>query len=96
MKESGSYGRPKNEGTVNERHLKRLLTDYVRYNHEDRTHLGLEGNTRRQDSFHSAGPSDFSRPARRIASPLRSGCLEFDPMAKNHVNKAQRFVWSLH
>jgi transposase InsO family protein len=26
---------------VNERHLKRLLTDYVRYYHEDRTHLGL-------------------------------------------------------
>jgi hypothetical protein len=26
---------------VNERHLKRLLSDYVRYYHEDRTHLGL-------------------------------------------------------
>ncbi|HEY6388481.1 MAG TPA: integrase core domain-containing protein [Candidatus Acidoferrum sp.] len=26
---------------VNERHLKRLLADYVRYYHEDRTHLGL-------------------------------------------------------
>jgi putative transposase len=26
---------------VNERHLKRLLADYVRYFHEDRTHLGL-------------------------------------------------------
>src|SRR5215472_16936225 len=26
---------------VNERHLKRLLFDYVRYHHEDRTHLGL-------------------------------------------------------
>jgi putative transposase len=25
----------------NERHLKRLLSDYVRYYHEDRTHLGL-------------------------------------------------------
>jgi putative transposase len=25
----------------NERHLKRLLTDYVRYYHEDRTHMGL-------------------------------------------------------
>jgi hypothetical protein len=26
---------------VNERHLKRLLSDYVCYYHEDRTHLGL-------------------------------------------------------
>lgn len=26
---------------VNERHLKRLLWDYIRYYHEDRTHLGL-------------------------------------------------------
>jgi hypothetical protein len=28
---------------VNERHLKRLLSEYVRY--EDRTHLGLEKGT---------------------------------------------------
>jgi putative transposase len=27
--------------SVNERHLKRLLSEYVRYYHEDRTHLGL-------------------------------------------------------
>ena len=26
---------------LNEQHLKRLLSDYVRYYHEDRTHLGL-------------------------------------------------------
>jgi len=26
---------------LNERHLKRLLSDYVRYHHEARTHLGL-------------------------------------------------------
>jgi hypothetical protein len=30
---------------LNERHLKRLLSDYVRYHHEDRTHLGLEKGT---------------------------------------------------
>ena len=29
----------------NERHLKRLLADYVRYYHEDRTHLGLQKQT---------------------------------------------------
>jgi hypothetical protein len=26
---------------LNERHLKRLLSDYVSYHHEDRTHVGL-------------------------------------------------------
>jgi len=30
---------------LNERHLKRLLSDYVRYYHEDRTHLGLDKET---------------------------------------------------
>ena len=40
---------------LNERHLKRLLSEYVRYHHEDRTHLGLgkgtpEGRIRSQAS----------------------------------------------
>ena len=30
---------------VNERHLKRLLSEYVRYYHDDRTHLGLSKET---------------------------------------------------
>jgi hypothetical protein len=30
---------------VNIRHLKRLMNKYVRYYHEDRTHLGLEKQT---------------------------------------------------
>lgn len=30
---------------LNERHLKRLMNDYVRYYHDDRTHLGLEKQT---------------------------------------------------
>ena len=30
---------------LNERHLKRLMTAYVRYYHEDRTHLALEKRT---------------------------------------------------
>ena len=30
---------------VNERHLRRLLSEYLRYYHEDRTHLGLEKGT---------------------------------------------------
>jgi putative transposase len=30
---------------LNERHLKRLMTEYVRYYQDDRTHLGLEKQT---------------------------------------------------
>ncbi len=30
---------------LNERHLKRLMADYIRYYHEDRTHLGLDKQT---------------------------------------------------
>jgi len=30
---------------LNERHLKRLMTEYVRYHHDDRTHLALEQGT---------------------------------------------------
>jgi putative transposase len=30
---------------LNEHHLKRLLSEYVRYHHEDRTHLGLQKGT---------------------------------------------------
>jgi hypothetical protein len=30
---------------LNERHLKRLVAEYVRYYHEDRTHLGLDKDT---------------------------------------------------
>jgi transposase InsO family protein len=30
---------------LNERHFKRLMTEYVRYYHDDRTHLGLAKQT---------------------------------------------------
>jgi putative transposase len=30
---------------LNERHLKRLMTEYIRYYHDDRTHLGLAKET---------------------------------------------------
>jgi transposase InsO family protein len=30
---------------LNERHLKRLMSEYVRYYHDDRTHLGLDKDT---------------------------------------------------
>jgi transposase InsO family protein len=30
---------------IDERHLKRLISEYIRHYHEDRTHLGLEKGT---------------------------------------------------
>ena len=30
---------------VNQRHLRRWMKNYIRYNHEDQTHLGLENDT---------------------------------------------------
>jgi transposase InsO family protein len=35
---------------LNKQHLKRLMNDYIRYYHEDRTHLALEGNACRPRS----------------------------------------------
>ncbi len=52
---------------MNEQHLKRLLSDYVRYYHEDRTHLGLGKGT----------PAGRTRSASwgRVLSPERLGGL---------------------
>lgn len=47
---------------VNERHLKRLLSEYVRYYHIDRTHLGLEKDT----------PNPRARAEQKHASPILS------------------------
>jgi putative transposase len=52
---------------VNERHLKRMLSEYVRYYHEDRTHLGL-----------GKGTPDYrirSTASGRVLSPDRVGGL---------------------
>jgi putative transposase len=53
---------------LNERHLKRLLSEYVRYYHEDRTHLGLEKDT-------PAGRSSAKAAGWRIVSSPRLGGL---------------------
>jgi hypothetical protein len=45
---------------LNERHLRRLLTDYVAYYHDDRTHLGL----------------DKATPASRSVAPCPAGDAE--------------------
>jgi len=52
---------------INERHLKRLLHEYVFYYHEDRTHLGLGKET--------PGGRTHSLPAGRISSQSRLGGL---------------------
>ncbi len=52
---------------INERHLKRVLGEYVSYHHEDRTHLGLSKQTPA-----SRAPSAASG---RVVSHLRLGGL---------------------
>jgi putative transposase len=54
---------------LNDRHLRRLLSDYVAYHHNDRTHLGLAKAT-------PAGRPRQARPvgdAEIIALPRRGG-----------------------
>jgi len=53
---------------VNERHLKRLLSEYVHYYHEDRTHLGLRKGT----------------PDYRIRSPASGRVLSQDRLGGLH------------
>ena len=52
---------------LNERHLKRLLCEYISYHHEDRTHLGLGKET--------PGGRTHSLPSGRISSQPRMGGL---------------------
>jgi putative transposase len=50
---------------LNRKHLRRLLNEYVRYYHEDRTHLGLGKDTpggRVAASLHSSGHKVISLP----------------------------------
>jgi putative transposase len=53
---------------LDERHLKRLLSEYVRYYHDDRTHLGLGKGT----------------PNRRIRSGASGGVLSHDRLGGLH------------
>jgi putative transposase len=50
---------------LNERHLKRLMTDYIRNYHEDRTRLGLAKQTpseRKVDEIHDGDRHIISMP----------------------------------
>jgi putative transposase len=63
---------------LSELHLKRLLSEYVRYYHEDRTHLGLEKDTPDHRSVPNEGHGSkiiSFRRAWRFTSSLQSGRL---------------------
>ena len=44
-RQEGGENQDVDTNKLNERHLKRLMAEYVRYYHEDRTHLGLAKDT---------------------------------------------------
>jgi transposase InsO family protein len=52
---------------LNERHLRRLLSEYIAYYHDDRTHLGL--------SKHTPGRRNPSLPYGRVIARVRLGGL---------------------
>ena len=53
---------------LNERHLKRLLAEYIRYYHVDRTHLGLE-----KDTPKSRVRAEHQRGSRIVSFPRLGG-----------------------
>jgi len=53
---------------LNERHLKRLLVEYVHYFHRDRTHLALE-----KDTPHSRPAAKVTPGATVLSSPRLGG-----------------------
>jgi len=60
---------------LNECHLKRLLANYVRYYHDDRTHLGLRKHTRWQGSLSGTGSHSFLPGTRWPAPSVRPSSL---------------------
>jgi hypothetical protein len=69
---------------LNERHLKRLLSEYMRYHHEDRTHLGLEkGTPEGRIRSEASGRVLFTEAPRRAAPSLQSSgiiWIDFRPV----------------
>ena len=55
---------------LNRRHLRRLLKEYIRYYHEDRTHLGLG-----KDTPNGRVPASVPSRANQIISLPRLGGL---------------------
>ena len=87
---------------LNERHLKRLMTEYVRYYHDDRTHLGLgkqtPGGKRRQRIKRRRERQDrLDAETRRFASSLRPRCLKLrQDQRKISESSASAFARSAH
>jgi putative transposase len=61
---------------IDERHLKRLLSEYIRYYHKDRRHLGLgKGTPDGRPRTIASARRPFSCATGRAAPPVRSGRL---------------------
>jgi hypothetical protein len=73
---------------VDERHLKRLLSEYIRSYHEDRTHLGLGKGTPDRRNHSMAWSRPFSCATEWVTPPVRSGCL----IRTNGVAKTSAFL----
>jgi transposase InsO family protein len=54
---------------LKERHLRRLMDEYIRYYHDDRTHLGLE----KQTPSERKAAQDMSPDCRVISMPRLGG-----------------------
>jgi putative transposase len=54
---------------VNERHLKRLIAEFVRYYHDDRTHLGLAKETPGEREAEAVSGSDCKVARRALTMP---------------------------
>ncbi len=73
---------------LNQRHLRRLLREYVRYYHEDRTHLGLGKDVPDGRVTASAPPNEQDHLVAatwRAAPPLHRRCLN-TRSAMNHLD----------
>src|SRR5450631_4334999 len=77
---------------LNERHLKRLLSEYLRYYHQDRTHLGLGKQT--PGGRTPSGPwlHRSSATTRRSAPPLRPRGLKGAELREHLQVRYERFV----
>ena len=65
-------GKTENVSTVDERHLKRLLTDYVCY-YKDRTHLGLNKRTQGAEFVPSAAVAGWRSLGSAVCTTVTNG-----------------------
>ena len=75
---------------LNERHLKRLMSSYLLYYHEDRTHLGLAKDTQ------LVGPQQFALSAKTRFNPFRDSAgytivMRWQHRFESHFLMTKRF-----